>query len=160
MNYRLVKRTEAYVENFWNASKDEGLRAIFPFMDLSLEESLELFKASNEPGATSFGRSIIVDDIHVGDVWCYAIDEKNEKSCFLSIVIFNKEYWGKGLGSKVTSDFLGQVSRKYMVDKVCAFTYEDNVSSKTMLEKVGFEMKESFVEDGRPSLYFEYQVLR
>lgn len=76
----------------------------------------------------------------------------------LSYCIFEKSCWGKGISSRALSLFLNEIAEKYALSSVGAFTFADNIASIRVLEKNGFSVKESFVEDGRESVYLEYRV--
>lgn len=147
-----------HVKRFWEASKDPELQKLFPFQDNTLEKAIEMYEESLQPDATSWGKTIYVKDRYIGDVWCYCIDESVEKSCFLSIVIFDKDYWNKGIGVKVLQDFSRLIAQRYAINKICAFTYKYNVASIRTLEKVGFKCIEEFEEEGMASLYYELTV--
>ena len=71
---------------------------------------------------------------------------------------FEKSCWGKGIASRALSLFLDEIAEKYALSSVGAFTFADNIASIRVLEKNGFSVKESFVEDGRESVYLEYRV--
>lgn len=73
----------------------------------------------------------------------------------LSIVIFEKELWGKGIGAQATKDFIKEVFNKYDLEKIGAFTYAFNHRSIGLLEKTGFSKIEIFIEDGIESIYLE-----
>ncbi|WP_105614328.1 GNAT family N-acetyltransferase [Vallitalea okinawensis] len=160
LNINLRARELDHVKRFWQESQDEDLQRLFPFQKQTLEEAIELFYQSLQPEAKSYGETIYVDDCYIGDVWCYCIDEKNEKSCFLSIVIFDKAFWKKGIGAKVLHDFNQLIIKRYDINKICAFTYKFNTASIMTLEKVGFKCIEEFEEDGVASLYYEYNIIR
>lgn len=159
LNINLRDRELNHVKIFWQESKDEVLRKLFPFQDQTIEEAIELYNQSLQPSATSFGKTIYADDCYIGDVWCYCIDQQEEKSCFLSIVIFDKAFWNKGIGAKVLRDFSGLIAKRYDINKICAFTYKSNTASIMTLEKVGFKCVEEFIEDGMTSLYYEFMVI-
>ena len=152
----LKNRQLQHVKEFYNHSKDTQLQKLFPFQDITLEQTIEQYYDSLQPNATSFGKTIYVNNSYIGDVWCYSINEV-EKNCFLSIVIFDRAFWGKGIGSEVLVDFIKQLKQKYNLNKLCAFTYKANLASSKMLSRVGFNCIEEFEEDGIKSLYFEYQ---
>ena len=57
-------------------------------------ESLRQYEESLFPGASSFGRVIYADGCYVGDVWCYGIDEREEKMAMFSFLILEKKLWG------------------------------------------------------------------
>ncbi|MBL6991126.1 MAG: GNAT family N-acetyltransferase [Bacteriovoracaceae bacterium] len=120
---------------------------MFPFDAKSLDESIKNYKKYSTDETTSFGRCIHIDDKYIGDIWAYCIDAQN-KSGYLSIVIFNKSYWKKGLGSKVIKDFVNILKNKYDLQKLFAYTFTNNVASIKCLQKVGFETVEDFEEDG------------
>jgi RimJ/RimL family protein N-acetyltransferase len=105
----------------------------------------------------SYGKVIYYKDQYIGDVWCYGIDEINERMTMISVVIFEKQLWGKGIGTEVTKDFVKEVFKKYDIEKIGAFTYSNNLRTIGLLEKVGFTQIQTFIEDGIESTYFEIQ---
>ncbi|WBW96323.1 GNAT family N-acetyltransferase [Oceanirhabdus sp. W0125-5] len=158
LDINLKNRELDNVKRFWNVSKDSELKKLFPFLDNTLEEAIDMYDKSLLPDATSYGKTIYVNDCYIGDVWCYCIDEKVERSCFLSIVIFDKNYWSKGIGAKVIHEFNEIIAKKYHIDKICAFTYKSNIASRRTLEKVGFKCLEEFKENDITSLYYELKL--
>ena len=144
-----------HVVRFWEKTQAEEIQKLFPFMTKSLEEALKLYEESLKDGALSYGKVIYYDDKYIGDVWCYGIDEVNEKMAMLSIVIFEKELWGKGIATQAIKDFINDVFSKYELEKIGAFTYGFNYKSIGLLEKAGFIKVETFVENGIESFYFE-----
>lgn len=158
MNLILEERRKEHVVRFWNESKDEELQRGFPFMKNTLEEAVELFEASKSNKSTSCGKIILFENKYIGDVWCYSIDQEREKSAFLSIVIFDKLYWKKGIGSEAIRLFTEEMKNKYRIERICAFTYKSNVGSSRALEKAGFESIEEFQEEGVTSIYYELNI--
>lgn len=155
MDIMLKTRTREHVMTFWNKVQDEELKRLFPFSIESLEKALILFEDSLKEDALSYGKVIYFEGKYIGDVWCYGIDESNEKMAMLSVVIFKKELWGKGIATEVLKVFIGEVFNKYDIEKIGAFTYSNNYGSIGLLKKVGFSEIETFVEDGIESVYFE-----
>lgn len=151
----LKTRMKEHVITFWDKTQDEEIKNLFPFSIQSLEEALRLFGESLKEGATSYGKVIYYENRYVGDVWCYCIDEDDEKMAMLSIVIFEKKLWGKGIGVEATKIFINEVFNKFNIDKIGAFTYAYNLGSIGLLKKVGFKEIETFTEDGIESKYFE-----
>lgn len=151
----LKTRMKEHVITFWDKTQDEEIKNLFPFSIQSLEEALRLFEESLKEGATSYGKVIYYENRYVGDVWCYCIDEDDERMAMLSIVIFEKKLWGKGIGVEATKIFINEVFNKFKIDKIGAFTYEYNLGSIGLLKKVGFKEIETFTEDGIESKYFE-----
>lgn len=154
MDITLCKRTQEHVEIFWRKVQDEEIQRLFPVTIRSLEEALALFAESVGEDADSFGKVIYFDGEYVGDVWCYAIDN-HEKVAMLSIVIFAKEHWRKGIATKAARIFIEEVFAKFNLNKIGAFTFANNHGSSALLRKVGFSEIESFEENGIESQYFE-----
>ncbi|MGF7059499.1 GNAT family N-acetyltransferase [Brassicibacter mesophilus] len=155
MDVVLKQRTKDHVVIFWEKTKDEEIQKLFPFSTESLEEALKLYEESLEKGALSYGKVIYYKGKYVGDIWCYGIDEADEKMAMLSIVIFEKELWGKGIATRAIKDFISEVFNKYKIEKIGAFTYIFNNRSIGLLEKAGFAKIETFVENGIESIYLE-----
>lgn len=91
----LRPRTLEHVKTFWAESQDEEIARLFPLQRIALRDAIAQYEESLKPDARSFGRVIYADDTYIGDVWCYGIDEVDEKQAFVSIVIFDKSYWGE-----------------------------------------------------------------
>lgn len=154
---RLQPRTAEHVRIYWERTQDDEIKSMFPMAGSTLEQALELFEQSILPGASSYGRIICADEHYIGDIWCYCIDEEKEKTAMLSILIFDKAFWHRGIGQRAIGLFLQEMFEKYQLESIGAFTFADNVSSVHALEKSGFEKQEEFVEDGRESVYLEYR---
>lgn len=155
MTITLAPRTAAHVSIYWNKTQDEEIRRLLPSAAQSEEQALERFRQSLLPRASSFGRIILVDGRYVGDIWCYCIDEKEEKSAMLSYCIFEKSCWNQGIGTKAAARFLELVFERYSIDKIGAFTYASNQPSIRVLEKLGFDFMEEWEENGVLSRYFQ-----
>jgi RimJ/RimL family protein N-acetyltransferase len=159
-NISLKPRTLEHVKTFWKRSQDDEIERLFPFNRGTLGDAIKLFEASLEPDARSFGKVINIDEKYIGDVWCYGIDEVGEKQAFVSIVLFDKTYWGKGIGKYALKQFCQLIFKKYDINKLCAFTYNDNKGSIGILESAGFKKIEDFVEDDVLSCYYELSISR
>jgi RimJ/RimL family protein N-acetyltransferase len=155
MKVILQDRTNEHVVIFFEKTQDEEIQKLFPFSIKSLEEALKLYEESLKDGAVSYGKVIYYEGKYVGDIWCYCIDEIDEKMAMMSIVIFEKELWGKGIGAQASIEFIKEVFNKYDIDKIGAFTYSLNNRSIGLLEKIGFNSIETFIEDGISSKYLE-----
>lgn len=155
MNITLKTRMKSHVAIFWERTQDEEIKRLFPFSIESLDEALILFEESLKVDALSYGKVIYFEDRYVGDIWCYGIDESNEKMSMFSVVIFDKELWNKGIATEATKAFINEVFNKFDIEKIGAFVYSNNYGSIGLLEKVGFMNIDTFVEDGIESKYFE-----
>ncbi len=155
MDIVLKKRTADHVAFFWDKLQDEEIKRLFPISIKSFEEALILFEKSLKKDASSYGKVIYFEGKYIGDIWCYCIDESDEKMAMLSIVIFEKELWGKGIATKAAKIFIEEVFDKFDIEKIGAFTYSNNYASIGLLKKAGFVEIEEFVEAGVESKYFE-----
>lgn len=155
INVELRPRMLEHVITFWEKSQDEEIEKMIPLNRGTLDDAIALYEETLKPGARSFGQVIYADGSYIGDVWCYGIDEIHVMLAFVSIVIFNKAYWGRGIGKHALQQFCQLVFERYTVTKLCAFTYKENSRSISALESAGFHMVEEFEEDGVLSCYYE-----
>ena len=158
MNIELRERTEETVITYFNMTRDTEVRKYLPQKAKTVEEALADFHKTQLPGATSFGRTIYVDGIHVGDLWCYCI-QAEEPNAMVSYCIFEKAYWGKGIATTALRLFIEEITAKFETKILGACTFSANQSSIRVLQKCGFEDLETFVEDGIESLYFQLTTI-
>ena len=78
----------------------------------------------------------------------------------VSYCIFEPSLWRQGIATQALRLFLPEIVRRYELDVIGAFTYSDNLPSIRVLEKNGFRLLESFVEDGIASGYFQLDLHR
>ncbi len=150
----LRNRTEDHVRIYYRETQDEEIRGLLPSSARSLEDALTMYRQSLQPNAKSVGKTVYFNGEYVGDIWCYGLGEE-EPDAMLSYCIFRKELWGKGIATQAVSLFLKFVQKQYAVKTVGAFTYCDNIASQKVLTANGFQMMETFTEDGRQSVYYE-----
>lgn len=155
MDIILRKRTSEHVVVFWNRTQDEEIKTLFPLNSESLEDSLILFEESLKETSSSYGKVIYFEGDYIGDIWCYSIDEDMGKTAMLSILIFEKKLWGRGIATEVTKKFIKEVFDKFNIEKIGAFIYPNNYASIGLMEKIGFVEGERFFEEGIESKYFE-----
>ena len=117
-------------------------------------ENVKIYFEKTSPQANSYGKTIYVDSNYIGDVWCYCIEKNETPEAMISFCIFDKSFWGKGLTTKAVSLFINEVCKKYQLKTIGAFCYSDNLASIRVLEKNGFTLEETFMENGRESKYF------
>ncbi len=95
MHIELKDRTEETVVTYFNRTRDVQVRKFLPQKAVTVEEALADYEKTQQPGATSYGRTIYVDGSYVGDIWCYGI-QKEEPNAMVSYCVFDKAYWGRG----------------------------------------------------------------
>jgi len=160
MNISLGERTAETVRIYFDRAQDPKIKAVLPQKAQTVDEALRDFEATLLPGATSYGRTILADGAYVGDVWCYCIDPDGDPNAMLSYCVFEESCRNRGAATAAVGIFLREACAKYGLVTVGAFTFSDNTASIRVLEKCGFRLVEEFIEDGRPSKYFLYEVCR
>lgn len=149
------KRTRQNVIDQWYATEDDEIKALFPKSIKSLDDALKLFDQTQLNMASSYGETIYCGQDYIGDVWIFGLDEENDKMAMISIVIFDKTYWGKGIGHSALKYFTNVCFRRYDIEKIGAFVYAHNTRSANVLGSVGFNLVESFIDNDLKSYYFE-----
>ena len=154
MKITLHPRTEETVRIYFENAQQPAIRRTLPQKAQTVEEALADFRKTQLPGATSDGRTIRLDGQYVGDVWIYAIGPADTPNAMLSYCVF-EENWGKGIATEAVGLFLAEEAEKYGLVTVGAFTYAENTASIRVLEKNGFTLEETFMEDGVASRYYQ-----
>lgn len=154
MRIELKDRTTDTVVTYFQRTRDPEVRKYLPQKATTETDALADFEKTQQPGATSYGRTIYVDGNYIGDVWCYCI-QQDEPNAMISYCIFDKEHWRKGIATEALRMFLAVIVEKFGLKSVGAFTYSANESSIKVLLKNGFTDAETFVEDGIESKYFQ-----
>lgn len=155
LNITLGERTAESAARSFARMNTPAIRATLPLKARTAEEAAEEFRASQLPGASSFGRTILADGRHVGDVWCYGIRPDSTPAAMVSCCVFEPSVRGRGAASQALGRFLPEIAGKYGLKTVGAFTFADNLPSLRVLEKNGFRLAEEFVEDGVASQYYQ-----
>ncbi|MBQ4428468.1 MAG: GNAT family N-acetyltransferase [Clostridia bacterium] len=158
MTVLLHDRTEATVRMYYEKSQQPEIKTMLPQKAKSAEEAVLDYYKMLLPGSTSYGRTIFVDGVYIGDVWCYCIDKTDTPNAMLSFCIFEITYWRKGIASEAVSLFLKAIHEKFGIGTIGAFTFSNNIASQRVLEKNGFQFLEEFIEDGRASKYYQLSL--
>ena len=153
----LARRTADTVRIYFEKANNEEIRRVLPQKAQTVEEALEDYEKTLKPNATSFGQTIYVDGIYVGDIWCYCIDMANEPNCMISYCIFEPDYWSKGIATAAVRMFINTIGIKYRMRSIGAFTFSQNIASLKVLERNGFSVVEEYEEDGVLSKYLQYE---
>ncbi len=158
IKFELHNRTKVTVITYFRMTRDQEICRYLPQSIQSEAEALAHFEKAQQPGATSYGRTIYADGHYIGDIWCYNIQQE-EPNAMISYCIFDKAYWGKGIAAKSLQLFLDEIIEKFCFTSIGAFTYSANIASVHVLLKNGFQEVETFMEDGVESKYFQIQKI-
>ena len=154
MEIELKERTTETVLNYFRATRDAEIQKFLPQKAQSEEEALADFEKTQREGAASYGRTIYADGRHVGDIWCYCIQEE-EPNAMVSYCVFDKSLWNRGVATRSLKMFLEEIIEKFRLKHIGAFTYLENIASIRVLEANGFFRMEEFAEDGVVSVYLQ-----
>lgn len=155
MKIALGERTAETVAVYFTKARQQCIQSNLPQKAKTVEEALRDYQDTLLPGAVSYGKTIIVDHVYVGDVWCYCIDKAGTPNAMLSYCVFDRFCWNRGIATAAVSLFLTEVKERYGIHTIGAFTFSDNLASIRVLEKNGFFSVEEFYEGGRKSQYFQ-----
>ena len=158
MTVELKERTEAHVRTYFARTRDPEIQALIPQTAQSVEQAVADYEKTLLPGAASLGRTVYVDGVYAGDIWCYCIDLTEEPNAMVSYCLFEKALWGNGIATEVLKQFELEIVPRFCLKSLGAFAYCDNIPSIRVLEKNGFEKMEEFTEDGRRSVYYQKEV--
>ena len=154
MMIELRERTAETVLTYFRATRDAEIQKFLPQKAQSEEEALTDFEKTQREGAASYGRTIYADGRHVGDIWCYCIQEE-EPNAMVSYCVFDKALWNRGVATQALKLFLKEIVEKFRLKHIGAFTYLENIPSIRVLEANGFCRMEEFTEDGVASVYLQ-----
>lgn len=155
MNVTLHDRTAVTAAVYFHRAHTPAIRETLPQTARTLEEALAGFRQSQEPGARSYGRTIHADGQYIGDVWCYGIDPEGDPQAMVSYCVFEQALWGRGAATAALRLFLEEIRERFGLERIGAFTFASNAGSIRVLEKNGFRLRESFMEDGVESGFYE-----
>ena len=158
MDITLGTRTAETAAIYFEKTSNEAIRKALPQKARTVEEAVADFHASQRPGASSFGQTILVDGRYVGDVWCYCIDPAATPNAMVSYCVFEPEFRGRGAATEALALFLREAAQRYGLKTVGAFTFAGNRPSIRVLNKNGFRLMEEFTEDGVSSQYFQLDL--
>ena len=154
----LGERTEETVAIYHARSQQDEIRRFLPQRERTLEEALQDYRKTLLPDSTSYGRTILLNRRYVGDIWCYGIHAEQEPDAMLSYCVFEKECLNHGVATQAVKLFLQETAQRFGLKTIGAFVYEANAASIRVLEKSGFELIETFAEDGVASRYYQKRV--
>ena len=158
MKIELHERTEEHVRIYFEKAQAPEIYTKLPQKAASVEEAVADYRSTQEPGATSYGRTIYVDGAYVGDVWCYGLGREEEPDAMVSYCVFEQACWNQGIATKAVSLFLKEVVEKFGLKSIGAFCYAENGASLAVLKKNGFEVLEQFFENGVESVYLQKNI--
>ena len=80
-----------------------------------------------------------IDDQHIGNMKLEPIDW-NKKTAVFGLLIGNKNYWGKGVGTEATKLLIDHAFTKMGLEKITLGVMADNKAAIRVYEKIGFKI--------------------
>ena len=154
MQITLKDRTAETAAIYFEKTRTPEIQKALPQKAQTVEEALADFRETQKPNAQSFGRTIYADEVYIGDIWCYCMDQSNDPQAMVSYCIFEPELRGRGAATQALTLFLEEIREHFALERIGAFTFSSNAASIRVLEKNGFRLMESFTEDGVESRYY------
>ncbi len=74
----------------------------------------------------------------IGNVCIHSVEEQPKKTGILTVLIGNKEDWGKGIGTKVCAAVIEWAFMETGFDELTARALQENIPSIKTLQKLGF----------------------
>ena len=165
MEYELRKLTLNDAEDLAKAANNPNvaryLRNVFP-CPYTLQDAIDYINyATDNEGDVVLG--IVVDGSVCGCVCARMRGDVYAKSCELGYWL-SEQFWGKGLMTLVVKQFCDFVFENYDIHRIDAEVSADNVASRRVLEKIGFELeglyRQKVYKDGRFMDEAVYAIIR
>ena len=148
VHLRLFKKSDIDLKVKWINDPDIN-KYLHYDLPLCPDRTLNWYQSiMNNSSREDYIYEVIENDITIplGLIGLIGIDRKNKKAEFY-IINGEKKYWGRGLASEATKEFLQHVFLKHNLNKVYLYTEADNVSAQKLFEKIGFEKEGLLKED-------------
>jgi Acetyltransferases, including N-acetylases of ribosomal proteins len=103
-------------------------------------------KVINQKDGYTFFLKDEVANVYIGICALMHIDYKN-RNCELSIVIGNRDYWGKGVGTEVMNQLIEWGFNSLNLHKLYLHVFSSNTRAISLYEKLGFKKEGVFEEE-------------
>lgn len=147
------KYKDAHFNQYYSLVSDNDVMQFITGRGLTVEEAQEKFKVflsvNRKYPEMGYYAVFDVSGQHIGD--CKLEWHRPKLEALEVGYILKKEYWGKGYGSKICSLLLKQALDLYPNEDVIGIVDPNNIASKKILQKAGFETYFIGEEDGIPT---------
>jgi RimJ/RimL family protein N-acetyltransferase len=150
------------LEDFHSLETDEDVvKYLTNYPKRNLEESKELLKQVIEQyGKFKTGRLAIIDKATKGFIgWCgikfNSYKRHNYENFYDLGYRIHPKYWGNGYATEASMACIKFGQNELEIQKINAIVNVQNTQSLKVISKVGFDYKESFLEDNTEKHWFE-----
>jgi len=131
-------REEDASEEYCNWLNDSVVNKYLETKKCTLNELKEYIKKKvDDSNVCFFGIFVKENDKHIGNIKLEPIDFQQKKAT-LGILIGNKEYWGKGIGTDATKLILDHAFNDLNLEEIKLGVISENKAAIRVYEKVGF----------------------
>lgn len=144
-----------------NSNVARYLRDVFPH-PYTMQDAINYINyATGDPDEIVYG--IIVDEKVCGCISAKFRGDVYSKSCELGYWLGEK-HWGQGIMTAAAKEFCSFIFENYDIYRIDAEIFTDNIGSRKVLEKAGFELegvhKQKVYKNGRFSDEAVFALLR
>jgi [ribosomal protein S5]-alanine N-acetyltransferase len=147
--------TRADLEGNWShwLNDPEVTRYMFRgALPASAESNEEFYESVRDsPNDLVLAIQAAEDDVHVGNVGLHRIDWVNRSAEF-GILIGEKDYWGRGIGSEATANIVRHGFEQLNLHRIWLGVFADHESAVKVYERIGFQkegtLREAILRDG------------
>jgi diamine N-acetyltransferase len=140
ISLRELERTDILQLNEWRNDPEIVNKLGSGFKYISKEIDLNWYEEYLEKRKTNIRLAIEVDNTYVGNVNLTNIDFINRSAEF-SIFIGNKDYRGKGIGYKATSELINHGIINLGLNRIWLTVLAENNVAQGLYKKIGFEVE-------------------
>ena len=137
--------------NDWEIQSTLNPCLISPY---TLEDEIEWFEANrkNKNRAHSFAIRTNKDNTYIGGCGYHGVSHKN-RTCYVGIMISNKEYQNKGYGTEAFELLINYLFKEMNIRKILLNVFATNKRAIHVYEKLGFKiegtLKDHVYRDGQ-----------
>ena len=137
---RKLNRQDASLE-YCNWLNDQIVNKYLETRKASISDLKQYIKEKNKnPNCLFLGIFYKKNKKHIGNIKLEPIDFKNKEAVF-GILIGNKKYWGKGIGTEATELIVDYAFKQLKLDKITLGVISENKGAIKAYKKAGFKIE-------------------
>lgn len=147
INLRLITKEDKL--NYWKAGFEFPDDEMIYYTGTTAEitkDGVDKFVDRVVEDEARFHFLIFLDEEIIGETSLMDVDEES-RSCGFRIALFDKKYFGQGIGLQATKETLRYAFEKLSLHRVSLEVFDYNPRARRMYEKVGFK-EEGCLRDG------------
>jgi len=135
---RVLDEEKDATEEYCDWLNDPDVNKYLETKEATISELMQYIKdKNNDPNSLFLGVFLKKDSKHIGNIKLEPIDFDDKKAT-LGILIGNKEYWGRGLGTEATKLLIEYAFNTLDLIEVNLGVISENKAAIRVYEKVGF----------------------